>query len=106
MDDAAGQRVLDVEPEVAGEDLAAGGRVGDQPPGRRQVVEGVGDDLAERRPGPPGPRGTTPVCARRRARRAAGWTLISGFPGGGGELAGDGVGAEPDRGVDAAGGGP
>src|ERR1035441_3743891 len=44
---AAGQGVLEVEPEVAGEDLTAGTGVGDQPPGRCQVVEGVGDDLAE-----------------------------------------------------------
>ena len=42
-----GQGVLDVDAEVAGEDLAAGGRVGDQPLGRREVMEGVGDDLAE-----------------------------------------------------------
>ena len=47
MDDAAGHGVLDVEPEVAGEDLAAGGLIGYQPLGLRQVVEGVGDDLAE-----------------------------------------------------------
>ena len=47
VDDAEGHRVLDIQPEVSGEDLAAGGRISDQPPGRRQVVEGIGDDLAE-----------------------------------------------------------
>src|SRR5262249_13933873 len=33
---------------VSGEDPAPDSRVGDQPPGWRQVVEGVGHDLAER----------------------------------------------------------
>ena len=60
MDDAAGHRVLDVEPEVPGEDLAAGGLIGYQPPGWRQVVEGVGDDLAE----------DFQVCCLRRDRGA------------------------------------
>jgi hypothetical protein len=44
---AAGHRVVNIEPEIAGEDPAAGVRVGYQPPGRRQVVEGACDDLAE-----------------------------------------------------------
>src|ERR1017187_6472504 len=45
--EAVSQGVLDVKAEVTGEDLVAGGRVGDQPPGDRQVGEGAGDDLAE-----------------------------------------------------------
>ena len=42
-----GHRVLDVHPEVAGEDLAAGGLVTDQPPAGREGEERVSDDLAE-----------------------------------------------------------
>src|ERR1019366_6659016 len=44
VDHTTGHGVLDVDPEVAGEDLLAGGRVIYQPPRRRQIVEGPGDD--------------------------------------------------------------
>jgi hypothetical protein len=42
-----GQRVLDVHAEVAGEDLAAGGLIADQPLARRDGEERISDDLAE-----------------------------------------------------------
>jgi hypothetical protein len=42
-----GHRVLDVHAEVTREDLAAGGRVGNQPLARREGEERVSDDLAE-----------------------------------------------------------
>ena len=47
VDQPVGHRVLDVHPEEAGEDLAAGGLVRDQPPAWREGEERVGDDLAE-----------------------------------------------------------
>ena len=46
LDDPVGDRVLDVEPEIAGEGGAAGGPVGDQPPAHRQGEERLGDHLA------------------------------------------------------------
>ncbi len=39
--------MLGEQPEVFREDLPAGGRVGYQPPGLRQVSEGGGDDVAQ-----------------------------------------------------------
>jgi hypothetical protein len=47
VDLPAGDRVLDVHPEVGGQDVTARGPVGDQPPARVQGVERVGDDLGE-----------------------------------------------------------
>jgi hypothetical protein len=44
---AAGHGVLDVDPEVAGEDLPAHIGVSEQPPGGREIEERFGDDLAE-----------------------------------------------------------
>jgi hypothetical protein len=45
--DSAGHGVLDVQPEVPGEDLPSRSRVFYQPPGLWQVKEGIGDHQAE-----------------------------------------------------------
>ena len=46
-DDPVGQGMLHGEAEIVREDAVPVGGVGDQPPGDRQVSEGIGDDLAQ-----------------------------------------------------------
>ena len=46
-DDPVGQGVLHAEAEIVREDAVPVGGVGDQPPGDRQVGEGIGDDLTQ-----------------------------------------------------------
>ena len=48
MHGTAGHGLLDQQPEVTGKDLPADIGVGYQPVGLGQVMEGAGDDLAER----------------------------------------------------------
>jgi hypothetical protein len=47
VDNPGRKRVLNVKPEVAGQDLPAGIGVRDQPLRLRQVIERIGDDLTE-----------------------------------------------------------
>ena len=46
-DEAAGEGMLNIEAEVARENAVLVDLVGDQPPGNRQVGEGISDDLAQ-----------------------------------------------------------